>query len=97
MASTMVRVAVVAMLLMRCCIVIVAARPLLHGAAAADGRGRQLGQAAAAGAQLAAQQVLGQKKMSRRPGEGNPTDWVGVNHGNTHTPVGLGVAHPATP
>ena len=42
-AATMVKAAVVAVLLMQCCDVILAARPLLHVAAGADG-GWQLGQ-----------------------------------------------------
>ncbi|OEL16460.1 hypothetical protein BAE44_0022521 [Dichanthelium oligosanthes] len=91
-AATMVRVAVVAMLLMQCCnVMVLAARPLVNDAAAADGRGWQRGQAAG-GAQPAAQVVVAQKKISV-PGEGNPSGWIDPNHNHiplTTTTVGLG-------
>jgi len=93
MAAAAARVVVVAVLLMQCCGVILAARPLLRDdAAAEDGRGWQLGQAAAGAHQLATHRM----KMSR-PGEGNPSGWVDGNHPSSTTPVGLGVANPATP
>ena len=95
-----VRVAVVAVLLMQCCGVILAARPLSRDDAAAE-HGRddewQLGQQAAAGAQLqvAAHQNQNQMKMSLPvPGKGNPSGWEDVNHHSASTtPVGPGIAN----
>jgi len=76
-AATMVKAAVVAVLLMQCCDVILAARPLLHVAAGADG-GWQLWQGAVT---TMVMQVL--DKGNGPPGgagAGNCGDWR--NSGN---------------